>query len=63
MQSRDKISRRKVMKMVGMAGGLAMAARLRNVYAQAATHVELLDPSLDRIISQVGTYRSKKSCD
>jgi gluconolactonase len=51
MQSRDTISRRKVLKMVGMAGGLAMAASLRNASAQAATSVELLDPGLDRIIS------------
>jgi gluconolactonase len=51
MQPRNNYSRRQVLKMAGVASGLAMTGGIRGVWAQAATRIERLDPALDTIIS------------
>jgi gluconolactonase len=51
MQTRNSISRRNVLKLVGAAGGLALAGGLRGAWAQANRRIERLDPGLDRILS------------
>jgi gluconolactonase len=51
MQALNNVSRRRVLKMVGAASGLAMVAGSRGVWAQAATRIEQLAPELDKIIS------------
>ena len=51
MRASNKYSRRQLLKMVGAAGGLAMAGGIRGAWAQAAKRIEQLDPGLDRILA------------
>ena len=51
MQTRNNMTRRQMLKIVGAAGGLAMAGGIRGAWAQAARRIEQLDPGLERIMS------------
>ena len=51
MRNRNGISRRHILRMVGAAGGFAIAGGVRGFWAQAAKRIEPLAPELDKIIS------------
>ena len=51
MNTRNNMTRRQVLKMVGAAGGLAMVGGIRGAWAQAARWIEQLDPGLERVMS------------
>ena len=50
MRNRNGISRRHILRMVGAAGGFAIAGGVRGFWAQAAKRIEQLAPELETII-------------
>jgi gluconolactonase len=57
MQARDRISRRRVLEMVGAAGALALAGGAGVASAQGAKRIERLAPELDAIIDSSQAIR------
>ena len=56
MEATQKISRRRLLKMAGAAGALAVGG-LRGAWAQAAKRIEQLDPALEHILSSSQTIQ------
>jgi gluconolactonase len=57
MPSSDGISRRRMLEMVGAAGGLALAGGVSGAWAQSAKRIERLAPELDGIIDSSQSIR------
>ena len=57
MQAGDRISRRRMFEILGTAGGLALAGRVRGAWAQSAKRIERLAPELDAILDTSQSIR------
>ena len=57
VQAGDGISRRRMLEMVGAAGGLALAGGARGAWAQSAKRIERLAPELDGMIDSSQSIR------
>ena len=60
MQAADRISRRRMFEILGAAGGLSLAGRVRLAWAQSTKRIERLAPELDAIIDISGGKVSRR---